>query len=98
MNDDPDVALADVEGLEDAPVVASFFAELEPGLVVGDEPVVTPLFVALVAIFFVGDASVVTPLTVDDPVVSSVRLGFTQTLFWNFPDLLEDLERREEFD
>ncbi len=79
VNDDPDVALADVESVEDAPVVAS-------------------LFVALVAIFFVGDASVVTPLTVDDPVVSSVRLGFTQTLFWNFPDLLEDLEHREEFD
>ena len=64
-----------------------------------DAPVVSTFFVALVAIFFVvGDASVVTPLTVDDSVVTSVRSGFTQTLFWNFPDLLEDLEPREELD
>ena len=82
-DDDPDVAVADVEGVE---------------VDVGDAPVVTTFCVALVAIFFVGDASVVTPLTVDDPVVSSVRLGFTQTLCWNFPDLLEDRDRREEFD
>ena len=68
MYDDvPDVAVADVE-------------------VAGDAPVVTSFCVALVAIFFAAfvadcseDAPVVSPLTVDS-IVTSVRLGFTQTL------------------
>ena len=67
----PDVAVANVEGVE---------------VDVGDAPVVTTFCVALVAIFFAAfvadvseDAPVVTPLTVDSIVVS-VRLGLTQTL------------------
>ena len=87
-DDDPDVAVADVEGVE---------------VGVGDAPVVTTFCVALVAIFCAAladvseDAPVVTPLTVDS-IVSSVRLGLTQTLCWNFPDLFEDRDRREELE
>ena len=84
-DDDPDRAVADVGDVEDAPVVAAF--------AVDSSVVLTVLFADLVSDFS-EDAPVVAPLTVDS-VVASVRLGFTQTLFWYFPDLFEDRELRE---